>query len=262
MELHKAVCKKLDAFNDHQLGDLKKASLMDRVDTKFLIPVNKIDAFLSNIKHLCSVLSIDGRRISQYSTCYLDDSKLRFYREHHNGSLNRYKVRVRTYVEQKLSYLEVKFKNNKGRTIKNRIEVSFQESPDIDKHKLFLFDCGLQEIDQLNPTQRCDYHRIAFASERSGERLTLDFDLKFRDHLNNTEKKLDDIAIIELKQNKINRRSDLYKYIKQHRLTKTNFSKYCIGISLLKGKEVKSNRFKRTLLTLRNSDSTSTTNET
>ena len=43
------------------------------------------------------------------------------YHRHHIGRSNRFKVRSRRYVESDLCFFEVKYRNNKGRTIKNRI---------------------------------------------------------------------------------------------------------------------------------------------
>ena len=48
------------------------------------------------------------------------------YHDHHNGKLNRYKVRRRRYIDTDTEFLEVKLKNNKKRTIKSRIKLSGQ----------------------------------------------------------------------------------------------------------------------------------------
>ena len=45
------------------------------------------------------------------------------YLAHQNGRVIREKIRVRTYVSSGLTFLEVKNKNNKGRTDKKRIRV-------------------------------------------------------------------------------------------------------------------------------------------
>ena len=60
-------------------------------------------------------VEIENKRVSQYQTLYYDTKDMKLYNEHHNGHLNRYKIRHRTYVDSNLSFLEVKFKNNKGR---------------------------------------------------------------------------------------------------------------------------------------------------
>ena len=41
-----------------------------------------------------------------------------FFLDHHNRRVNRNKIRFREYVGSNLTFLEVKTKNNKGKTIK------------------------------------------------------------------------------------------------------------------------------------------------
>ena len=41
---------------------------------------------------------------------------------HQNKKLNRYKIRQREYLISDISFFEIKFKSNKGRTIKKRIK--------------------------------------------------------------------------------------------------------------------------------------------
>ena len=48
------------------------------------------------------------------------------FHNHHNGKLNRYKIRFRDYINTKNSFLEVKFKTNKGETIKSRQEIMYK----------------------------------------------------------------------------------------------------------------------------------------
>src|SRR5438105_3236213 len=96
--------------------------LMNRTDTKFTFNLDQFEDILSDIIENYYVLEIDGKRISRYKTLYYDTTKLNLYIKHHNGELNRYKIRHRSYVESDIGFLEVKFKNNKGRTIKDRIK--------------------------------------------------------------------------------------------------------------------------------------------
>jgi len=242
---------RVQAFDSHGLSDLSNAKLMDRVDTKFIATLPQLSSLLAVLPSLCSVLSVDGRRISNYKTYYYDAPELQYYKHHHNGALNRYKVRIRNYADQDSSFLEVKFKNNKKRTIKQRIQIDDAKINGLSGHLHFLDACGIQDVDQLSRIQLCNYKRIAFANESTGERLTIDFELAYRDYKNNGELALPNIAIVELKQGRFNHRSALFLAIKKLGLSRVNFSKYCIGVSMLRAGEVKINRFKEMHLKLR-----------
>ena len=55
---------------------------------------------------------------------HYDTDDRKFYLDHHNQRVNRNKVRFREYEGSKLTYLEIKHKNNKGKTIKKRTKVN------------------------------------------------------------------------------------------------------------------------------------------
>ena len=97
--------------------------LMSRTDTKFAFKVSlKCLAFTKTID-LFMVLAIDGKLIHDYKSLYYDTDERKFYLDHHNGRVNRNKIRFREYVGSKLTFLEIKLKNNKGKTIKKRMKV-------------------------------------------------------------------------------------------------------------------------------------------
>ncbi len=243
-----AIIEELQNFNSHRLCDLSNAQLMDRVDTKFVTTTSELARLLPKLASLCTILEVDGRRTSKYENLYYDSESLRFYHQHHNGKLNRYKVRKRTYSEQAQSFLEVKFKNNKDRTVKSRIPSS-QYSID-DTEQRFINAFGLAEY-HLVPRQDCNYSRIAFANEQTAERLTIDINLCYRDRQTQKKIALRGLVIIELKQAQLHRNSALYQTLKKQNLRPCSFSKYCIGMSLLNQQKLKLNRFKSSLLHLK-----------
>ena len=49
------------------------------------------------------------------------------YLKHHNNKLNRYKIRFREYVDNDEKFLEVKYKTNTERTIKDRIKIKKED---------------------------------------------------------------------------------------------------------------------------------------
>ena len=118
------IDKALIQFTSHGLDDLNAAKLMNRVDSKFILPISFLPEVLSQLTSHYSVLEINNNRISRYQNKYFDTPDMTLYNNHHNGRLNRYKVRRRRYVDTDTEFLEVKLKNNKKRTIKNRIKLA------------------------------------------------------------------------------------------------------------------------------------------
>jgi len=120
--------KQIDQFNAYlstydaiSLGEMDGVALMHRVDTKFLINTKQLSELLLKAHDFYHVVQIQGERLTPYKTIYFDTSDAKMYNMHHNGKLNRVKVRTRSYVNSGISFLEIKKKNNKGKTTKNRI---------------------------------------------------------------------------------------------------------------------------------------------
>ncbi len=101
-------------FQSISLADLGQSALMDRLDSKFIVPVADIPALLSGCAGRYRVLEVNGRRLCGYATTYYDTADLAFYRAHQTGRLPRRKVRVRDYVDTGARFLEEKVKNNLG----------------------------------------------------------------------------------------------------------------------------------------------------
>ena len=98
---------------------------MNRMDTKYWFHSEHLAALLQVVKNNYFILNIDGQAELPYTTTYYDTFTNNMFAAHHKGKLNRYKVRRRSYVSSGISFLEVKFKSNKGRTIKKRITSDF-----------------------------------------------------------------------------------------------------------------------------------------
>ncbi len=238
----------LERYMGYGLSDLKKANLMNRVDTKFLISIQQLPLLLWELQPDYSSLDIDGRRLFTYQNTYFDTPDHRFYYSHHRGKLKRYKVRHRYYVDNQLGFLEVKLKNNKGRTIKSRIP---QLEPCLNSQKVtsFLASTLKDNFQELQPAQWGSYQRISLANEATGERLTLDLNLNFQsvDHRANVH--LPNFFIAELKQNRHSMDSPFIRLMSRLGVRPKSFSKYCIGCSMVTP-GLKANRFKPQLMAL------------
>ena len=236
----------LSNFHAHQLADLDKANLMDRVDVKFMLPMTALPVLLTQLQSHYSVLEIKGKRVSKYYNQYFDTKGMDFYQEHHNGKLNRFKVRQRTYVDTDTTFLEVKFKNNKKRTIKTRVNCPQDAKSDDSCHQ-FIYQEMDTSFNDLEISQQSGYNRIALANEASAERLTLDFNLWYQRGNNDPKVTPAGFFIAELKQYKRSKLSPFFQLMSKNNIFPASFSKYCIGCALLYKNTIKTNQFKSVL---------------
>lgn len=236
----------LSEFATHSLVDLDNAVLMNRVDTKFLVPLSTLPILVAELPHSYSMLQIGGNTCFKYESTYFDTDDYLFYQMHHRGKLNRHKVRVRNYVDSDISFLEVKFKNNKKRTMKQRVGLDSSAGRDLRLHQNFLHRLNVPHAHSLLPSLKNSYHRIALASEERGERLTIDFNLSNQAlHDGDRSQHFENVAIIELKQARIDRRSPFFTLVRRLGIRPTSFSKYCLGMAFTHSSNtIKYNRFK------------------
>ncbi|MCK8095922.1 polyphosphate polymerase domain-containing protein [Pseudoalteromonas sp. 1CM17D] len=237
-------------FEGYGLNDLNNANLMNRVDSKFMLPLSFLPELLTHIQGQYRVLDIQGKRLFSYYNQYFDTPELDLYKAHHNGKLNRYKVRQRRYVDTATEYLEVKLKNNQSRTVKTRIKLA-QTNNQQANSTAFIKEQMKNSFAHLNVTQQSGYNRIALANEEKAERLTLDFNLWYNTPKGDNKITLPGFFIAELKQSKKTKRSPFYKLMSKHHIFPASFSKYCIGCALLYPERLKVNRFKPVLARLK-----------
>jgi VTC domain len=237
----------INKFEPISLADMDSVKLMDRTDTKFTFNLAQLPQILEDVLLNYRVLEVDGKRISRYKTLYFDTKELDLYTKHHNGQSNRYKIRHRTYVESNLGFLEVKFKNNKGRTIKNRIKNLEVPENWQGKNQVFLNNMLPFEPSVLIPAVWVNYSRLTLVNKTSAERLTIDLDLEFE---RDTEKvNLSKLVIAEVKQEK-RKSSPILTILKKYHIREGSISKYCMAIAMTSD-SVKKNNFKEKLLNVK-----------
>ena len=237
----------LNTFDKISLEEMDNVKLMNRTDTKFTFHENYLNAILMNVRDKYSVLEINGKRASAYDTLYYDTTGYDLYMKHQNGMLNRYKIRHRTYVDSQIGFLEVKFKNSKGRTIKTRIKK--KEVPDFFQSESESFLKSQLPFDPtvLVPTVWVNYKRITLVSKTSTERLTIDTGLEFIK--DGKTFKMDKLVIAEVKQDK-KQPSAFIQLMKHLHIREGGISKYCLAI-VSTVSPVKKNSFKPKLITLK-----------
>ena len=113
----------INSLESISLKEMDSVSLMKRTDTKFVIHEKQLIDVLETIKNQYKVLKINENRMMTYSSLYFDTQDKKFYNNHHNGKINRTKVRMRKYVESDICFFEIKQKDGKGKTTKSRIQI-------------------------------------------------------------------------------------------------------------------------------------------
>ena len=176
----------LATFDPISLSEMESVKLMNRIDTKYAVPLSALPAILEAAQDGYYAQEINGTRIATYDTMYYDTDSLDMYIRHHDRQLVRQKIRVRQYVESDLTFLEIKRKNNKGRTKKKRISVpgfgitgdtfgdSKRERWSVED---FIAAKSRYHWSELSPHLSTRFHRITLVNKAKTERLTIDMDL-------------------------------------------------------------------------------------
>lgn len=246
------ITEVLHRFTGISLEGLNRAPLMNRTDQKFAFKLEELPNILEAIQNDYDVLNIEGKVIFDYTSQYFDDSDFTFFSDHHRGIPNRFKVRMRTYVDTGMSFLEVKEKS-KGRTDKKRIPIAAISSDFTEEQEAFLTK-RLRKKMHLKPVMMNSYRRITLVNKHCEERLTIDFDITngTLDDPDSNAQTLQQIVIAELKQPKTDRTSPFFKVMRERNIRPFRISKFCFGMMDVYDRQtIKSNFFKAKQLFIR-----------
>ena len=238
----------LSAFAPISLEQMSGVKLMNRTDTKFVTNRTKLYQLLKLAQQDYYIQEIDGERNLEYDTTYFDTRAFDMYNQHQWGHTNRQKIRFRTYCISGLQFMEVKTKNNHGRTKKKRIEVTDMDVLEKQKHE-FLSKHLRYEADTLQPALNNHFSRITLVNKGKTERLTIDSALSFHNLQSDKHMDMGALVIIELKRDGLVS-SPVLDMLRHLRIHPHGFSKYCMG-SALTNPQLPTNRFKRKLIEIR-----------
>ncbi len=240
--------KSLEGFGRIDLEQLTANGQMNRIDRKFLLHISHIPDVLHGLATEYQILEAAGDIISPYHSYYFDTDDFYFYQRHHSGFKNREKIRYRCYPNTSTTFLELKSKNNKGRTVKLRIPKTSINFPLDEESKAFLDEQGTEiASDQLVHSARIDYHRLAFLTEDAHERFSIDFNIKAS--CEGATYSFGDVAIVEVKQD-VPFSSTIIMRMRELGIRENTLSKYCVSMAKLRP-ELKSNSFKADFRRLR-----------
>ena len=245
-------------YSPISLDEMSGIKLMNRTDTKFVTTVDRLRLLLTLAHDEYRAQEVDGRRIASYYTAYFDTPDNNMYIVHQNGHAGRQKLRIRSYVDTGLNFLEVKTKNNHGRTKKKRVDMVGFDPTHPDHGIRFLrqdeqfrsYDAFLSKHLRYNPTVLTEhlenhFRRITLVNKAKTERVTIDTDLCFHNIKTDRDVDLTGLVIIEVKRDGL-QPSPILGMLRELRIKPSGFSKYCMG-SALTNPSLKRNNFKERL---------------
>ncbi len=235
----------LPMFTPVSLEEMNKVALLHRTETKFVISELQLLDIVATLAQEYKVLSIDGKSLMTYTSLYFDTPNFRLYREHHNGKLKRTKIRIRKYVDSEAVYLEVKKKDGRGNTHKIRIPMDDFETTLSQSALDFIANSTSQREIQWVPSLWNTFNRITLVDHQYEERVTIDMNLSYQ--FNDRVKTIDKLAVIEVKQKRLDRCSPIMLLLKKRIINPYKLSKYCIGMLYMHPK-LKHNLFKEKLI--------------
>jgi hypothetical protein len=243
----------LAAFREVDAELLAARALLSRMDRKYLLPRETLDALLSSLRDDYRVLRAGTRLAARYSTNYFDTSDLRMYDDHRRGRCPRYKVRLRHHLDRTLSFLEVKRRGTNRQTTKAILSRPFGAA-ELDPE-------ARQFIDQHCPIAAAslvsgvliDFRRVTLLGEIANERVTIDWDVDFHavhgppqgGTCVSAATRLTDVVIVEVKQARYSNHTPAIRALRRFRVREKSISKYCIATAAVAA--VRGNTFKPAL---------------
>jgi hypothetical protein len=174
------------------------------------------------------VISNNEQLVRGYETRYFDTKQRDSFYLHHKGKLPRYKIRTRTYIDTNDQFVEIKYKNNKDKTEKFRINATISNDMLIQPNVVtFLNEHYIYNLDALEEALLVRYNRISLKHKNLNERVTFDFDITFAKDKKNTLP--NDMVIVEVKQ-ETKFKSPVILILKSMNKRTISMSKYCYGL--------------------------------
>ncbi len=237
----KEINKIISGFSPVSLEETEEVKLMNRIDRKYWFHISKLYELLKATLPYYDILEINGQRLMEYETTYFDTEKNAMFLKHHNQKLNRHKIRQRKYLSTDSSFLEIKFKTNKSRTEKIRIQTDF-DSEDFSPEEIsFISENTDLKGNDLQPALHNKFQRITLISKDKLDRCTIDIGPVFWNAYG--EEKFENLVIFELKRGRSLKSSPIISILRQLKIRQRGLSKYCMGRATLEP-DLKRNAFK------------------
>jgi VTC domain len=214
----------------------ERSALRRRVDTKYVVPSERLSELVGRLAGSHDVLEIDGHRRFSYESVYFDTPDLRCFHDHVHGRRPRFKARTRLYGETGVCFFEVK--------VRLADELVKRQCPyDPGMHgalaepaRRFLGET-LREVageappGDLAPTLSTRYDRITLGAREGGERATIDLAVELRSMDGRSVGLRDGFALMEAKSEEGGGRVDTL--LREAGCEPRAISKYRLGVGLL-----------------------------
>jgi hypothetical protein len=115
---HSHIVSVINSFDPISLSKMDQVKLMNRIDTKHVLSYAVLLKVLKEVTDSYYILEMERLRQFPYVSLYFDTLDDMMYKSHHNGKLNRHKIRLRKYVSSNHTFLEIKEKVKGIRTQK------------------------------------------------------------------------------------------------------------------------------------------------
>jgi hypothetical protein len=238
----------LNEFHLISLDEMNAASLLDRLDSKFVCSHTQLLSLLPALQESYRLLQIDDRQSFNYSSQYYDTKDYNYYLDHHRGKPNRVKIRHRSYLNSNLHFFEIKKKIKGIRTLKSRWNTKATELG-IGQNELAWMQAAMIHEQNLQPTAKIDYQRMTLCNKNLRERVTID--LQMTACLQNNSHHFENLAIIELKQDRYNWTSPAWIALRKMGIKALPISKYSLSMALL-CPNLKHNNFNQSIRQIQN----------
>lgn len=162
----------------------QQAALRVRTDRKYLVGVDVLERVIDALGDDARALEIDGCRAFGYQSTYFDTPAYDSYLGAARSRPDRFKVRVRRYLDADDARLEVKIRDRCGRTVKHREAWAPSDAAacvigglGATGHRPFLSQFGpvRRHIDSLRPALTTTYRRSTIVL--GAARATIDTEL-------------------------------------------------------------------------------------
>jgi hypothetical protein len=236
----------LDVLRDFDVATaalIEARSLQQRVDRKYLLGAGALEPLLARLRPDYCLLRAGQQVWARYESIYFDTPGRELYHAHRCGRRPRYKVRIRHHLDRHLTSLEIKSKDNGGRTVKRRLALEFRQADLGSREREFIEEHAPLDVARLTPCVSVLFLRVTLVGTGFNERLTFDRDVTF---VGGPHKEcLSRVVIGEVKQAQYANHLGAVAALRELHLRQGAFSKYCIGTALLA--PVAGNIFKPTL---------------
>ena len=228
----------------------ERAALLRRTDRKYVVTEEEFRAFIAQLADDVRVLEVEGRRMPAYESMYFDTADQASFRSTALRRRRRFKVRTRTYLDSQTSFIEVKVRDGRRRTVKVRVPCAFEgrhqlgaTEADFVREVFRAHGLDAHIVDRLRPALTTTFHRVTLLVPSAGCRVTVDVDLAVAP-ADGQPLRVPGLVILETKSDASDQRVD--RLLWRLGIRPKKVSKFAIG-SVLADPSLPDNKWRRTI---------------